>query len=93
MVYVYTTVIHMGSLMTGRSYPSRTKYRRNDEGRVRATDGHYPSQLMPKFIFRLPPDLKEWLRDTAEAEGRSMNSQLVQILESARAMAKKGGPA
>jgi len=38
----------------------------------------------PKTIFRTPPDLKEWLVAQAERNGRSMTSELVQILLAAR---------
>lgn len=38
----------------------------------------------PKTIFRTPPDLKEWLVDRAERNGRSMTSELIQILKAAR---------
>lgn len=38
----------------------------------------------PKTIFRTPPDLKEWLVARAARNGRSMTSELVQILQAKR---------
>jgi hypothetical protein len=38
----------------------------------------------PKTIFRTPPDLKTWLVARAKSNGRSMTSELVQILRSAQ---------
>ena len=38
----------------------------------------------PKTIFRTPRDLKEWLVLRAERNGRSMTSELIQILKAAR---------
>mgnify|MGYP001218797165 CR=1 FL=1 len=46
----------------------------------------------PKTIFRTPPDLKAWLAARAERNGRSMTSELVQILRAAR-QADEASPA
>jgi len=43
----------------------------------------------PKTIFRTPPDLKEWLVARAQRNGRSMTSELVQILRAARLVDQK----
>lgn len=45
----------------------------------------------PPFGLRMPDDLKEWVRDTAQKEGRSQNNLVVRILESARAAAGDTG--
>jgi predicted HicB family RNase H-like nuclease len=43
-----------------------------------------------KFAFRLPSDLYEFLEQEAKANGRSMNSQLIQILQDYRTTTTKG---
>lgn len=40
----------------------------------------YPSETLPKFLVRMPPDLKKKVKSVAAREGRSMNSQIVQML-------------
>lgn len=37
----------------------------------------------PKFTFRMPPELKEKLKIRAEMNGRSFNSELLQIVQDA----------
>lgn len=37
-----------------------------------------------KVIFRIPMDVREWLKATAKAEHRTATAQLVRILEAAR---------
>ncbi|MDR9615307.1 Arc family DNA-binding protein [Providencia rettgeri] len=43
----------------------------------------YPSQLQDKFNLRLPDGMKDIIAERAKANGRSMNSEIVQILEDA----------
>ncbi|TGS82745.1 Arc family DNA-binding protein [Mesorhizobium sp. M3A.F.Ca.ET.174.01.1.1] len=44
----------------------------------------------PKTIFRTPPDLKQWLVARAERNGRSMTSELIQILKAAQQADRRG---
>lgn len=37
----------------------------------------------PKFTFRMPPEVKEKLKTRAEMNGRSFNSELLQIVQDA----------
>lgn len=41
----------------------------------------YPSQLQDKFNLRLPDGMREAIAERAKANGRSMNSEIVQILQ------------
>ena len=41
----------------------------------------YPSHEAPRVVVRLSPALKRRLKRIADREGRSMNSQVVQMLE------------
>ncbi|PYF07829.1 Arc-like DNA binding dprotein [Rhodobacter viridis] len=34
--------------------------------------------------LRLPPDLKDWIKDQAESNGRSQNSEVVQVIRAAK---------
>lgn len=43
----------------------------------------YPSQLQDKFNLRLPEGMRDAIADRAKANGRSMNSEIVQILQEA----------
>ncbi|MDT1068330.1 MULTISPECIES: Arc family DNA-binding protein [Providencia] len=43
----------------------------------------YPSQLQDKFNLRLPDGMKDDIAERAKANGRSMNSEIVQILQDA----------
>ncbi|RNW14167.1 Arc family DNA-binding protein [Morganella morganii subsp. morganii] len=43
----------------------------------------YPSQLQDKFNLRLPDGMKDAIAARAEKNGRSMNSEIVQILQDA----------
>lgn len=43
----------------------------------------YPSQLQDKFNLRLPDGMKDDIAERAKANGRSINSEIVQILEDA----------
>jgi hypothetical protein len=42
--------------------------------------------------FRLPEDLKEWLRKQAEQNVRSMNGEVVALLNAARRSAESSRP-
>jgi len=39
---------------------------------------------LPKTIFRSTPEMKQWLMERAERNGRTMNSELIQILKAAQ---------
>ncbi|MBQ0531942.1 Arc family DNA-binding protein [Providencia rettgeri] len=41
----------------------------------------YPSQLQDKFNLRLPDGMKDIIAERAKANGRSMNSEIIQILQ------------
>lgn len=43
----------------------------------------YPSQLQDKFNLRLPDGMKDEIAERAKANGRSINSEIVQILQDA----------
>ncbi|WP_165909339.1 Arc family DNA-binding protein [Shinella sp. JR1-6] len=43
----------------------------------------YPSELAERFQIRLPPGLRDRIKATAEANGRSMNTEIVSTLEGA----------
>ncbi|MGV6478756.1 Arc family DNA-binding protein [Pantoea agglomerans] len=43
----------------------------------------YPSQLQDKFNLRFPDGMRDAIAERAKANGRSMNSEIVQILEDA----------
>ncbi|WP_159262533.1 Arc family DNA-binding protein [Proteus mirabilis] len=43
----------------------------------------YPSQLQDKFNLRLPDGMKDAIAERAKKNGRSINSEIVQILEDA----------
>lgn len=43
----------------------------------------YPSQLQDKFNLRLPDGMRDAIAERAKANGRSMNSEIVQILQEA----------
>ena len=40
-----------------------------------------PSELLPRFILRLPPDLKKWVERSAKQNHRSQNSEFVHGME------------
>ncbi|WP_454914962.1 Arc family DNA-binding protein [Xanthobacter sediminis] len=42
----------------------------------------YPSQTQDRFIVRLPDGLRDRIAEAAKANGRSMNSEIVHVLES-----------
>lgn len=44
-------------------------------------------QQIPPFGLRMPDDLKEWIKETAQKEGRSQNNLVVRLLEGARTAA------
>lgn len=46
---------------------------------------------IPPFGLRMPDDLKEWVKETAQKEGRSQNNLVVRLLEGARAAAGDKG--
>ena len=41
----------------------------------------YPSRKMDQFVVRLPDGMRDRIKDAAEANGRSMNSEIVAALE------------
>lgn len=41
----------------------------------------FPSQTQDKFVLRLPDGLRDRIKAAAEASGRSMNSEIVSLLE------------
>lgn len=41
-------------------------------------------QQTPPFGVRMPDDLKEWIKETAQKEGRSQNNLVVRLLQGAR---------
>ncbi|ENZ1677153.1 TPA: Arc family DNA-binding protein [Proteus mirabilis] len=41
----------------------------------------YPSQLQDKFNLRLPDGMKDIIAERAKANGRSMNSEIIQMLQ------------
>lgn len=43
----------------------------------------FPSQEMDRFNVRLPSGMREAIAERAKANGRSMNSEIVQILQDA----------
>ncbi|EPN4375911.1 MULTISPECIES: Arc family DNA-binding protein [Raoultella] len=43
----------------------------------------YPSQLQDKFNLRFPDGMRDAIAERAKRNGRSMNSEIVQILEDA----------
>lgn len=43
----------------------------------------YPSQMQDKFNLRFPDGMRDAIADRAKANGRSMNSEIIQILEDA----------
>ena len=47
----------------------------------------YPSQTADRFIVRMPNGLRDQLRDIAASNRRSMNSEIVLMLERALASA------
>lgn len=43
----------------------------------------YPSQMQDKFNLRFPDGMRDAIADRAKRNGRSMNSEIVQILQDA----------
>lgn len=43
----------------------------------------YPSQMQDKFNLRFPDGMRDAIAERAKRNGRSMNSEIVQILEDA----------
>ncbi|HDR2796283.1 MULTISPECIES: Arc family DNA-binding protein [Enterobacter] len=43
----------------------------------------YPSQLQDKFNLRLPDGMRDAIAERAKSNGRSMNSEIIQILQDA----------
>ncbi|MBG5972401.1 Arc family DNA-binding protein [Proteus vulgaris] len=41
----------------------------------------YPSQLQDKFNLRLPDGMKDIIAERAKANGRSINSEIIQMLQ------------
>lgn len=48
-----------------------------------------PQKPQPPFGLRLPPDLKDWLTVKAREHHRSLNGELVHVLERYRAEQQK----
>jgi len=46
--------------------------------------------IFERMNLRLPTTLKVWLKEQAEAHHRTMNGEIVVLLERAKADAKKG---
>jgi hypothetical protein len=44
--------------------------------------GHYEAKMSDRkpLQLRLPPDLKEWLRDEADRNGASQNSEVIRAI-------------
>ncbi|UFS64871.1 MULTISPECIES: Arc family DNA-binding protein [Paracoccus] len=38
------------------------------------------ARQIPPFGLRMPDEVKDWIKEKARREGRSMNSQIVQML-------------
>ncbi|WP_428054910.1 Arc family DNA-binding protein [Devosia oryzisoli] len=47
----------------------------------------------PQVNIRIPPDMRERIRERAEANRRSMNSEIVHYLDRALAAENENGPA
>lgn len=45
------------------------------------SDSPYPSQTQDKFVLRLPDGMRDRIKAAAEANNRSMNSEIVATLE------------
>ncbi|MBH2876125.1 Arc family DNA-binding protein [Serratia marcescens] len=43
----------------------------------------YPSQMQDKFNLRFPDGMRDAIAERAKANGRSMNSEIIQILQDA----------
>lgn len=41
----------------------------------------YPSRIADQFVVRFPDGMRDRIRESAEANGRSMNAEIVQRLE------------
>lgn len=50
----------------------------------------YPSECLPKFMVRFPPELKEWLAGQAATNRRSQNAELIHRLEAMRRQEQAG---
>lgn len=46
-------------------------------------EGKYPSQMQDKFNLRFPDGMRDAIAERAKQNGRSMNSEIVQILQNA----------
>lgn len=53
----------------------------------------YPSENADKFVVRLPDGMRDRIRVNAEANRRSMNSEIVHYLDRALAAEEAKGPA
>lgn len=51
----------------------------------------YPSQMQDKFNLRFPDGMRDAIAERAKRNGRSMNSEIVQILENALTSPQVGG--
>lgn len=41
----------------------------------------FPSQKQDKFVLRMPDGLRDRIKDKADDNGRSMNAEIIQLLE------------
>ncbi|MGO8094422.1 Arc family DNA-binding protein [Rhizobium leguminosarum] len=46
-------------------------------------------QFIKPFGLRMPPELKTWLDGRAEENGRSLNSEIVQMIKAAKQAEQK----
>ncbi|MBY2916176.1 Arc family DNA-binding protein [Rhizobium leguminosarum] len=46
-------------------------------------------QAVKPFGLRMPPELKTWLDSRAEENGRSLNSEIVQMIKAAKQAEQK----
>lgn len=53
----------------------------------------YPSQMQDKFNLRFPDGMRDAIAERAKRNGRSMNAEIVQIIEDAIAAEATGFPA
>lgn len=53
----------------------------------------FPSQTADKFMLRMPDGMRNEIRDRAEANRRSMNAEIVHILDRALITEEAKGPA
>jgi hypothetical protein len=74
-----------GSTGTGRGRPLAVLERMAAEARKlgAATPAKPPSKTAPQFVLRYTPELRDKIARLAKANGRSINSELIALLERA----------